>query len=176
MNQAMQVLTSSETNEWYTPEDPYIEMAREVMGDIDLDPASCAAAQAGIQAGTYYTIDDNGLSKPWFGRVWLNPPYGKTGNRSNQDIWTSRLWSDYRVFNRVVEGIALIKSVPGYEWYEKARDLADAFCEARERIRFINAVTGKRGQAKAGSTFLYYGPDAKRFKGIYGEIGRVTIK
>lgn len=28
-------------------------------------------------AKVHYTALDNGLRKPWFGRVWLNPPYGK---------------------------------------------------------------------------------------------------
>jgi hypothetical protein len=28
-------------------------------------------------ADTHYTAPlDNGLSLPWFGRIWLNPPYG----------------------------------------------------------------------------------------------------
>jgi hypothetical protein len=27
-------------------------------------------------AKNHFTIEDNGLQKDWFGRVWLNPPYG----------------------------------------------------------------------------------------------------
>ena len=51
---------------WYTPP-RYIVLARAVLGDIDLDPASCSAAQAVVQAGSYYTEYEDGLIQPWFG-------------------------------------------------------------------------------------------------------------
>lgn len=66
---------SSQSNEWFTPAE-YIESARLVMGSIDLDPASCAEANQTVKAGRYFTEADDGLSRHWFGNVWLNPPYG----------------------------------------------------------------------------------------------------
>jgi phage N-6-adenine-methyltransferase len=62
-------------NEWYTPKE-WIEAARVLYGGvIDLDPASCEEAQHVVQATTYYTKDQDGLSLPWIGNVWCNPPY-----------------------------------------------------------------------------------------------------
>ncbi len=63
-------------NEWYTPQD-YIEAARFVLGEIDLDPATHAVAQDWIQAKEFFTEQDDGLTKEWHGRVWLNPPYSR---------------------------------------------------------------------------------------------------
>lgn len=59
------------TVEWYTP--PEIIRA---LGEFDLDPCtSHVAYDLNHSATHYYTKEDNGLSKEWFGRIWLNPPY-----------------------------------------------------------------------------------------------------
>jgi len=65
-------------NEWYTPRH-IIEIARGCMGAIDLDPASCAVANETVRARTFYDIKKNGLKQPWFGKVFMNPPYGRIG-------------------------------------------------------------------------------------------------
>lgn len=67
---------SGQNNEWYTPPE-YTHAARECMGAINLNPASCEIANRTVRATTYYTIEDDGLTKPWYGRVWLNPPYSR---------------------------------------------------------------------------------------------------
>ena len=61
--------------EWYTPPS-IIADVREVLGSIDLDPASCETANETVRATKWYGIDDDGLSQPWAGRIYLNPPYG----------------------------------------------------------------------------------------------------
>jgi hypothetical protein len=59
------------TAEWLTP--PEILKA---LGEFDLDP--CAPIDRPWDtARRHYTIEDDGLSKVWEGRVWLNPPYGR---------------------------------------------------------------------------------------------------
>lgn len=56
---------------WLTP--PSIV---EPLGDFDLDP--CGAPGHELAQRTYLLENgDDGLRDPWFGRVWLNPPYGK---------------------------------------------------------------------------------------------------
>lgn len=46
------------------------------LGDFDLDP--CSPLNRPWDTATHhYTIKENGLLQKWFGRVWLNPPYGR---------------------------------------------------------------------------------------------------
>lgn len=59
------------TDIWLTP--PFIFRA---LGEFDLDP--CAPpAQPWPTARRTYTKEDDGLTLPWEGRVWLNPPYSQ---------------------------------------------------------------------------------------------------
>ena len=46
-----------------------------------------------MKAAHYYTILDNGLERPWRGRVWLNPPYA----RGWIDLFAAKMASAYRV-------------------------------------------------------------------------------
>jgi hypothetical protein len=60
-----------DTDVWLTPPDILA-----ALGEFDLDPAACAEPRPWPTAKQHYTIHENGLKKPWHGRVWLNPPYG----------------------------------------------------------------------------------------------------
>lgn len=62
--------------EWYTPS-PFVEAARQVMGSIDLDPASHEEANLTVKAGAFFTAENNGLTLRWWGNVFVNPPGGK---------------------------------------------------------------------------------------------------
>jgi phage N-6-adenine-methyltransferase len=72
----MEVRTSSKSDDWPTPQWLVDQLAAEFApGGFDLDPAATAET---AKAAAIYTADDDGLSRPWFGRCFLNPPYGRT--------------------------------------------------------------------------------------------------
>lgn len=66
---------SSRSAEHYTPVE-FVEAAREVLGEIDVDPASCASANTLVRAREFYDLERNGFLRPWHGRVFVNPPGG----------------------------------------------------------------------------------------------------
>jgi ParB-like chromosome segregation protein Spo0J len=170
--QVQVTMFSHESEEYYTPPE-YIEAAREVLGIIELDPASCEMAQEWVKAETFYTIADDGLRQKWSGRVWLNPPYGKEGNDSNQGLWSQKLITEYEAGN-VQEAILLVKAALGYEWFENIwRDWP--VCFARKRLSFIKANGTNEGRSKQATAFFYFGKDVDKFKEVFGQFGRVIM-
>jgi phage N-6-adenine-methyltransferase len=161
------LVKSSRSNEWYTPRE-YIEAAREVMGGIDLDPASCEAANRVVQADKYHTVEDNGLKWPWFGRVWLNPPYGKTAGRSNAGIWLDRLLSEHET-GRVSAACILVGANTDTQWFQPLWDMP--LCFVAGRIAF----EGGEGDSNTnGSAIAYLGPDAERFRDVFARLGAIV--
>lgn len=57
------------TDSWITP-----KAIIDALGPFDLDPCQCTP-QPWPCATNALTIEDDGLMKPWHGRVWMNPPY-----------------------------------------------------------------------------------------------------
>ena len=45
---------------------------------FDLDVAS-PPHPTNVPCDRYYTQADDGLGSPWYGRVWMNPPYSRPG-------------------------------------------------------------------------------------------------
>ena len=172
MKQAMQVLTSSKSNEWWTPPE-ILDAVRDVIGDIELDPASCAAANEFVRAERIYTIEDNGLSQSWQARsLFLNSPYGKIGNRSGQDVWMEYLIAQ---LGSIGACIVLTKAVPGYVWWDRLfrGDWPGMLCITEGRLSFLSSDGGNKGQSKAASSLWYYGPFWYEFRERFESIGRV---
>lgn len=162
----MSVLTSQATTEWYTPA-WLIELARETMGGIDLDPASSAQAQRTVKAEVFYDAAQDGYRKVWLGRVFLNPPFDDTPR------WVRRLGAAY-ADGDVSQAILLVNSAPGYRWWE---ELHRAFpvCLLRERVAFTSAAGVTAGTAKKGTTIAYMGAYWSKFDSVWSSYGRVLL-
>lgn len=151
--------------EWYTPPE-YVEMARRVLGKIDLDPATNDVAQAWIKAKTYYTIDDDGLKQSWHGRVWCNPPYGRKVNR-----WLEKAIASYQSGD--VDAAILLLNHTGAAWYKSLKKEVSAICEADQRISFLDATGKKQSSPRYNNDFLYLGKDVELFEAIFQKLGEV---
>jgi hypothetical protein len=145
-------------DEWLTP--PEIIKA---MGPFDLDP--CAPVERPWpMALNHYTVEDNGLMKPWYGRIWLNPPYGAP---TVVRPWMRRM-ADHN------NGIALIFARTETDmFFETVWNEATAVLFLRGRLYFYHA-DGTKAAANAGapSVLIAYGErnaGALRNAGIDGK-------
>jgi hypothetical protein len=142
-------------DEWLTP--PEI---LEALGPFDLDP--CAPVnRPWPMASRHYTIQDDGLMKPWEGRIWLNPPYGLQAER-----WLRRLAEH-------ANGIALIFARTETEaFFSQVWKRATGLLFIRGRLTFYRA-DGTKAKANGGapSVLIAYGAENARrleYSGING--------
>ena len=161
---------SSEHNEWYTPA-KYIEAVREVLGDIDLDPASSAQANAVVRATEIFTQFDDGLAREWRGRIFMNPPYGRTPeHRSLAAAFCNKALVEFAAGN-IEAGIILVNSLHSQSWQAPLYD--HAVCFVDHRIHFVSAD----GQENENPTFqnilVYLGADIAKFARVFSPFGYV---
>ncbi len=64
---------SSETDEWATPRDFFAKCNAE-FGPFNLDV--CANIK-NAKVGAFFCKDEDGLKQKWWGKCWMNPPYGR---------------------------------------------------------------------------------------------------
>lgn len=153
-------------NEWYTPA-KYIDLARQVMGSIDVDPASNDYAQKTVRAAAFFTAETNGLDKEWRGKVWMNPPY------SQPEIvhFVDKIVAEVKAGN-CSEAIVLTHNSTDTAWFNTLFENADAICFTRGRVRF-ESPDGEKAAPAMGQAFTYFGANPEKFTSIFSEIGNV---
>lgn len=120
-------------DKWLTPPEILAPL-----GHFDLDPCS-PINRPWSTAANHLTILDDGLSKPWNGRVWLNPPFGREAVK-----WLRKL-ADHN------DGIALIPArTETAMFYETVWGKADSILFLKGRPHF-HFVTGKRAAFNSGA-------------------------
>lgn len=136
---------SSKSVEHFTPE-AIVSAAREVLGDIDLDPASCARANDRVRAREFFDELRDGLAREWLGSVFHNPPGGAPPprwssvyeSRSSAVVWWRKLVTEFQL-GHVTRGIfigfnlEILQSSQGSAW---PCVLDFPFCVPNKRLRF----------------------------------------
>lgn len=171
----MNVQHSSKTCEWFTPPD-VITRVHNVFGVISLDPASCAEANKLVGADNYYTADDNGLEKPWFESVLVNPPGGKvSGSRRSlpQQFWVKAMKElaagNLRHMIWVCFSIEQLQNSQGLDVPSMAEFTV---CIPSKRLHFVGA-----GNSPSHANAILYVPGRCNMTGAFvsefGSLGRV---
>jgi hypothetical protein len=107
-------------------------------------------AQKWIQAGNYFTQEDNGLIQPWQGRVWCNPPYGRQVRK-----WLEKALASYKA--KEMKSAIMLLNRSEADWYKELLQKVDAICEVKKRIAFLNASGQKQPSPRYHNDFLYIG-------------------
>lgn len=130
------------TDTWLTP--PHIISA---LGEFDLDPCAAPEPRPWPTADVHYTLPTDGLAEPWFGRIWLNPPYSREAVK-----WLRKL-SDHG------HGTALVFARTETSWFiDTVWHKASAVLFLHGRLHFHHP-DGHRAPANAGapSCLVAYG-------------------
>jgi len=145
-----------DNQEWLTP--PNIIKA---LGTFDLDPCS-PINRPWDTALWHYTIENDGLTQSWHGRVFMNPPYG----HPIEVPWLKK-------FREHGNGICLIYARTEKKSFQDICKGADGFLFLAGRLRFYH-VDGTQGEsATASSVLIAYGQhnyEALRNSGLKGAL------
>jgi hypothetical protein len=165
---------SSDSVEWYTPA-RYLEAVREVLGEIDLDPASNPQANATIGAKAIFTKENDGLKLDWWGRVFMNPPYGKADDKKSSlaGEFCKKAVQEYEAGN-IDACIILVNSLHSQAWQAPLYNYAVCFVD--HRIQFISGDGDKNKNPTFQNIFVYLGKDVDGFAAAFHRYGYVMRK
>ena len=137
----MKVHYSSKTDLWETPQDFFDTLNAEF--DFTLDV--CATSE-NAKCDQFFTKEDDGLSQPWEGVCWMNPPYGREISK-----WMRK------AYESAVGGALVVCLVPSRTdtawWHDYA--MKGEIRLIRGRLKFGNAKTN----APFPSAIIIYRPE-----------------
>lgn len=162
-----QFYSMNEKDTWQTPDDLLDIITRHV--DITLDP--CAGPETSIGQEENYRLEDgdDGLEDPWFGTVFVNPPF------SYMDKWTQRVMEEKD--NEDVNLIILLSadSTDVQSWWHGRVTEANYVWFSEGRIKFIDPDTGEqKNSPTAGTCLSFYGEISEGLKSDLRREGWLT--
>lgn len=150
-------LMTSDDVEWYTPPEIRAAVLKALGGIVDVDP--CADPGRTFPATVHFTEEQNGLAQPWLGRVYMNPPYGRTIS-----AWTTKLRDELRN-GWATEAVALLPARVDTTWWHELHP--PVVCFIRGRLRF----SGYEQSAPFPSVAAYFGDNPELFKQAFSGLG-----
>lgn len=110
------------TDEWYTP----LSIFAALRLVFDLDPCSPDSAHWVPARFTYTKIQD-GLTLPWFGTVFVNPPFG---GRYGHIPWLHK-------FLDHGDGIAVVRAYTSSDWFHALAIRAQTMLFPKGKTKFV---------------------------------------
>lgn len=184
MDNHQRINQSSGATSYGTP-GAIVDAAREVMGGIELDPASAEWANRRVGAVRYFTVEDDGLSLGWQARtVWLNHPFSageeacqvdrskckkkicsERGYHIDHRIpdnadWIERLVGDYKI-GCFEQACCITYACTSEAWFKPLQAYPQCYLSPRTNY-YLPDGTLTKGVPK-GSVVTYLGPNVGRF-------------
>lgn len=176
----MNIQHQSRTDRWFTPPN-VLDLARVVLGPIELDPASETAANASVRADRFFTEADDGLIIDWGycdGPVWLNPPGGKRDNRSLVRLFWEKLVANRRNFSHALFMAFSAEALQTTQGRGCPAIGEFPVCIPSKRLRFVSA-DGVPGRSPSHSNAVVYVPGridrTDRFIEVFQTLGTVML-
>lgn len=161
------VANNSGNNEWYTP-GKYIELARQVMGGIDTDPATSEIANRTVKAEKIFTAEDDGRNQVWSGRVWMNPPYAQPLMGDFAEAVSAKFES-----GEIEQACILVNNATETKWFQRMLEASSAVCFPKSRIKFLDPEGNASGAPLQGQAIVYMGENVDSFKDQFSSEGVV---
>ena len=140
-----ELMYSSKSDLWETPQDLFDQLDDEFHFTLDV----CALPE-NAKCPKFYTPEQDGLSQPWTGVCWCNPPYGRyvTGR------WVRRAWEASAAGTTVV---MLLPARTDTTWFHEY-----IYRKERVEIRFLRGrlkFGGSRNSAPFPSMIAIFRPE-----------------
>lgn len=153
--------------DYYTPAE-LVQAARTAMGGIDLDPASHWRANREHKIPTFYHLGRSAFENPWFGRIWLNPPYG------NNAPWFQQIIQYWGIGD--IQQLVMISPVWAFtaQQAKPITDLASAMVLLSPTPEFWGNPEGRKGTNHPHAV-MYLGSRVREFRKAFEPFG-VTVQ
>ena len=132
-------------------------------------------AQSYVKASNFSTQEADGLSQPWSGRVFVNPPFGASNGKSVQGGFLTNASSEFRS-GRASEVLLLLKAASGYAWFQEVLQQPNNFLS--KRVACHNPAQGSSSVVPSsadphGSVVVYLGPHLAQFYQVFANLAAI---
>lgn len=123
-----------EPEEWYTPAHVFHALGLRFDCDVAHPPRYDLPVDRWIEPAPclplFYTKEQDGLSRCWEGRVWMNPPFGAR----NQIVpWLARFMAHR-------DGVAFVPDRTSAPWWQTYAPQADALLFISPKVKMLSPI------------------------------------
>ena len=145
-----EVMFSSKTDLWETPQEFFDKLDKEFHFNLDV----CALPE-NAKCARYYTPEQDGLHQPWDGIVWCNPPYGREIGK-----WVERAYCSAVEGGAIV--VMLLPARTDTRWFHE-------YIYGKAEIRFVRGrlkFGGSKNSAPFPSMVVVFRPKMDMLEGM----------